>query len=106
MSGLAGLLLGLMLVAAVSTVLSLRSLARIQRDYRRAEAAETVSVTPIVRQYVPRRLRSYRRDEDVLLAKQIIERRRRGRRLLAIVSTAILLCSAGTAAFLFVSAIR
>jgi hypothetical protein len=102
LSGLAGVLFALMLLGAAGAAFAVWSLSRLRRDYLVVEAAErlaAINVTHIVRRYVPRRLRSHRRSEELLLAKQIIDARRPGWKRWVIVSAVLVVCSASAATF-------
>jgi hypothetical protein len=92
----------LMLLGVAGTAFSIWSLSRLRRDYLVVEAAETlatVNLSHVVRRYVPRRLRSHRRSEELLLAKQIIDSKRPRWKRWAIVSAVLVICSASASAF-------
>ena len=101
LSGLAGVSFGLMLVGVAGVVFCTWSLSRLRQDCRAIEAAERmegVSLRHVIRRYVPRALRSHRRAEEILLAKQIISARQPWRRRWAIASAVLVTCSAAATA--------
>ncbi len=103
LSGFAGVSFALMLLGVAGAAFSVWSLSRLRRHHLLVEAAErreAVNLSHIVRRYVPRRLRSHRRAEELLLAKQHIAARRPGWRRWAIGSAALTVCFAGATAFL------
>lgn len=103
LGGLASVSFGLMLLGVAGAAFSIWSLLRLRRDFLVVEAAErlaTVNPTQVVRRYVPRRLRSHRRSEELLLARQIIDARRPRWKRWAIVSAVLVVCSAGATTFL------
>ncbi|HEY2618492.1 MAG TPA: hypothetical protein VGI78_14225 [Acetobacteraceae bacterium] len=102
LSGLAGVSFALLLLGVAGAAFSVWSLSRLRRDHLVVEAAETlatVNLSHVVRRYVPRRLRSHRRSEELLLARQIIDARLPRWKRWAIVSAVLMVCSAGAAAF-------
>ncbi len=103
LTGLAAVSFGLLLLGVAGAAFSVWSLLRLRRDYLAAEAAErleAVNLSYVVRRYVPRRLRSHRRAEELALAKQFIDARRPGWKRWAIASAALVACSASATAFL------
>jgi hypothetical protein len=102
LSGLASISFALMLLGVAGAAYSFWSLLRLRRDHLVVEAAErlaTVNLSHVVRRYVPRRLRSHRRSEELLLARQIIDARRPGWKRWAIVSAVLVVCSASATTF-------
>jgi hypothetical protein len=102
LDGLAGVSFGLLLLAIAGAVFSIWSLAQLRHHYRAVEAAErlpSVNLSPVVRRYVPRALRSHRRAEEALLAKQFISARRPRWRRSAMVSAGLMVCCAAATVF-------
>jgi hypothetical protein len=102
LDGLAGVSFGLLLLAIAGAVFSIWSLAQLRHHYRAVEAAErlpSVNLSPVVRRYVPRALRSHRRAEEALLAKQFISARRPRWQRSAMISAGLMVCAAAATAF-------
>lgn len=103
LDGLAAVSFGLTLLAIAGAVFSIWSLAQLRQHYRAVEAAEklpSVNLSPVVRRYVPRALRSHRRAEEALLCKQFISARRpRWQRSTMIFAGLMVCCAAATAFF-------
>ena len=96
LSGLAGMSFALLLLGVAGALFSVGSLIRLRQHYRVVEAAERmegVSLNYVVRRYVPRKLRTHRRVEEMQLAKQFIDARRPGWKLWAMASAALVVCS-------------
>ena len=94
---------GLMLLGVVGFVSCIWSLSRLRQARRVIEAAERmerISVRHVIRRYVPRTLRSLRRTEAMLLAKQNIDAQQPRWRRWAIISAVLVVCSAAATALL------
>src|SRR5215469_3547080 len=103
LGGLAWVSFSFMLLGVVGFVSCIWSLSRLRQARRVIEAAERmerISVRHVIRRYVPRTLRSLRRTEAMLLAKQNIDAQQPRWRRWAIISAVLVVCSAAATALL------
>jgi hypothetical protein len=99
---LAGVALGLTLVAVVGTVIAGAISWRLRADYQIVEAAErfeAVNLTTVVKRYVPSEFQSQKAAEEIAIAKRIIGARRPTWTGAAMISGLIMLFGAATASF-------
>src|SRR5262249_17854577 len=92
----------LTLLAGVGVVLALPSIWRTWRDARTIEAAESfkaVSLTPIVKRYVPAEHQTHVAREEIAFAKRAIVARRARLKRIAVVCGMVFVCGATATAF-------